>query len=426
MKTPRPHQLEGAEFIAQRKRCALWFRPRVGKTLTAILGLEKLGAHNPLVVCPVSVMRVWRDEFREQGWPEPVLVEGTRAQKVAAIGVIDRPVICSFESAWRIGANQRKWGALVFDESIRLSNWQAKSVSAWMPNGHLTDTVVLLSGAPCPEGLLQVAAQMLICRGVWFTHSDIYSYLREFWSFEAEKYRWVCDEHGHLAEAQRRLNIVGMPKTFEDIGGVDQKLVRFQEVAPPAPVLRRLREIHVSDLPPAQKGLRLQMAANGLDGEGEDIHVSDSFKIDNFCQYLEEQQEQEPGYACVVMCRFVAQVKALQKRLGCPAIHGAVSAAERAKAVEDFQAGKYPVIVCQVQPAKMGLDLSRAREIHYLSNDWSGDARIQSQERATNINKTTPVGIVDWVSAEIEFAVAQAVRNKLDFQMKLIQLKSGT
>lgn len=421
MKTPRPHQLEGAEFIAQRKRCALWFRPRVGKTLTAILGLEKLGVHNPLIVCPVSVMRVWRDELREQGWPEPVLVEGTRAQKIAAIGAEDRPVICSFESAWRIGAHLRKWEALVFDESIRLSNWQAKSVSAWMPNGHLTEIVILLSGAPCPEGLLQVASQMLICRGKWFAHSDIYGYLQEFWSYETEKYRWVCDEHGHLAEARRRLNIVGLPKTFEDIGGVDRKLVRFQEVTPPTSVLQRMREISASDLPPAQKCLRLQMAANGLDGEGDGIHVSDPFKIDGFCQYLAEQQEQEPGYACVVMCRFVAQVKALQARLGCPAIHGAVAAAERAMAVADFQAGRYPVIVCQVQPAKMGLDLSRAREIHYLSNDWSGDARIQSQERATNINKVEPVGIVDWASAEIEFAVAQAVRNKLDFQAALLK-----
>lgn len=419
MKTPKTHQIEGAKLIASRRRCALWFKPRVGKTLSTVLGMEMLGLKNILVICPVTVIPVWQREFAERGWPESKACTGMKHQKIEASAYTAGPVICSFESAWRLPLNQRKWDAIIFDESIRLWNWQAKQVRYWYGNEHLTQCCVLLSGAPCPEGYLQLASQMIICRGQWFGHRDIYSYLQDFWHYNADRYKWECDDQEHLAEVKRRMNIVGLSKSLKDVGAQDEKLLSFMPVEPSIKVVALLRAIAAEELQPNIRALRNQMAANGLTGEAENILVVDGTKAEALCKYIEEQVEQEPDYACVIMCRFRAQVEQVARMLGAAMVHGGVTGKARQQAIDDFQAGTKRHIVCQEETAKMGIDLSRGKEIHYLSNSWSGDSRIQSQERCSNLNKAEPVGIVDWYAHEIECAIANAVRNKEDFQMSM-------
>lgn len=420
MKTPKPHQLRGADFIAERKRCALWWVPRRGKTLATVLGLEKLGRKNVLVVCPVTVMPVWKKEFAERGWPESKVCEGSKSNKLEASKYVEGPVICSYESAWRLPLNQRKWDGIVFDESIRLNNWDAKSVKFWFGNQYLTDVCVLLSGAPCPEGYLQLAPQMLLCRGIWFKHTDIWSYLREFWSYDSETYNWECEDHGHLTEVGRRMNIVGQSGTLKDIGVMDTKLFSYMQAPLSGTQERMIRAVERSAIMPAIKGLKMQMIANGLEGEGEDIRVFDDAKTLALKAYIEDKKNDEPGYSCVVMCRFVEQCIRASELLGGGCIHGSVTGKPRQQQIENFQSGKTQVIVCQVKTVKMGIDFSMASEIHYISNSWSGDDRIQSQERATNLNKTEPVGIIDWCAHAVEYAVAESVRGKQDFQMELL------
>jgi hypothetical protein len=67
----------------------------------------------------------------------------------------------------------------------------------------------------------------------------------------------------------------------------------------------------------------------------------------------------------------------------------------------------------------MGVDLSRACELLYVSNTWSGDDRIQSEERATNMNKSEPVQVTDMciegLDFSIDYAIAVAVRGKKNF-----------
>lgn len=421
MKIPKPHQEEGAKLIVDRLRCALWYKPRVGKTLSTVLGMEKLGLKNILVICPVTVIPVWQREFAERGWPEAKLCIGMKHQKVEACSYTEGPVICSFESAWRLPLNQRKWDAIIFDESIRLWNWQAKQVKYWYGNEHLTKVCVLLSGAPCPEGYIQLASQMIICRGAWFGHRDIYSYLQEFWMYNSDKYKWECDDHGHLAEVKRRMNIVGLSKSLADVGAQDEKLLSFMPVEPSIKVVALLNAIKAEELQPSIRALRNQMAANGLTGEAENIVVVDGTKADALCKYIAEQVEQEPDYSCVVMCRFRAQVEQVAKMLGAAMVHGGVIGKARQEAIDWFQAGRSRHIVCQEETAKMGIDLSKGKEIHYLSNSWSGDSRIQSQERCSNLNKSEPVGIIDWCAHEIEYAIANAVRNKEDFQTTMME-----
>ena len=61
--TPYPYQLEGAHFLAARKRGGLLDGCRVGKTLQGVVACDLVGASNALVVCPGMARTVWGSTF---------------------------------------------------------------------------------------------------------------------------------------------------------------------------------------------------------------------------------------------------------------------------------------------------------------------------------------------------------------------------
>jgi intracellular sulfur oxidation DsrE/DsrF family protein len=173
--------------------------------------------------------------------------------------------------------------------------------------------------------------------------------------------------------------------------------------------------------PPSVRATYAQMLSSGINPDGGVISLA---KVDTIVQFVRERMETEPGFRCVIMCRFTAEILVIANAIGGTCIDGSITGPERQKRISAFQRGVVPHIVCQVTVAKMGIDLSMARTIIYASNSWSGDDRIQSQERCTNLMKTDPVEIIDVVTEGpgfgIDYAVALAVREKKDFNLRLL------
>lgn len=61
--TLRPHQIEGAVWLNERRRGYLAHKPGLGKTRTAIAALQLAHAKRPLIVCPAIVRSHWHAEF---------------------------------------------------------------------------------------------------------------------------------------------------------------------------------------------------------------------------------------------------------------------------------------------------------------------------------------------------------------------------
>ena len=412
MKTPMPHQIAGAEFIAVRKRAALWFLPRVGKTLTTILAMERLKAKRVLILCPKSVQQGWVDELAERNH------FATKAHNSKPNGDL---LVATYEMAWRGTLPQQEWDLVVFDESIKLANWNSKQASVWY-NLPKHTAVVLLSGAPCPEGYIQLANQMIICRGVWFGHRNIWSYIQEYWRFDKEKFKWKCDFPGHLTECGNRMRVIGMSMSREDLGLKDKKFFSYLRIPADKVQLSLAKEINKSDKLDTHKAMYLQMLGSGFSQDKDQVS---SAKIDTIAEYVRDKLATEPNFRVVVMCRFSQEIPLIAQALNAPFIDGSVTGQARDQIIKGFQSDKYKHIVCQVVVAKMGIDLSKARTIIYASNSWSGDDRIQSQERCTNITKHDPVEIIDCVvegqGFGIDYAVAEAVKNKKDFNLNLLR-----
>lgn len=138
-----PYQVEGARFLAERKRALLADDMGLGKSAQAIEACKMLGVGIVTVICPASVRQNWIREF-EKFWPG------------------FRPIVASYDQVVRNGGTD--WcgsgnNALILDEAHYLKTRTAKRTKAiFGPKcdgvGGLVERakhVFLLTGTPTPN-----------------------------------------------------------------------------------------------------------------------------------------------------------------------------------------------------------------------------------------------------------------------------------
>ncbi len=90
---------------------------------------------------------------------------------------------------------------------------------------------------------------------------------------------------------------------------------------------------------------------------------------------------------------------------------GRVAAKDKAKAVSAFQGGASDLFVAKPRSAGRGHDLARAEWVMYYSHGWSLRMRLQSEDRAQSLKKTTSVSYLDIVGADtVDEKIVTALR----------------
>jgi len=109
-----------------------------------------------------------------------------------------------------------------------------------------------------------------------------------------------------------------------------------------------------------------------------------------------------------------AAVKIFQEAgVNCAFVDSTVISTEREEIRQRFQDGELDVVFGQSQVVCEGQDYSRANYTYTFNNCFSGNIREQLVMRTTNINKTTPVEIIDICTEEtLEYKVVQKLNKK--------------
>jgi superfamily II DNA or RNA helicase len=413
MKTPFPHQVKAAEYLARHKRVGyLAMAPRTGKTLSTVLAMISEGVTRSIIVCPLSVIPVWASEMREHGM-EVGTYCGTHKQKMASLKAPH--LVINFESIWRLGLDVTVADVVVLDEAHRVSSLKAKATKFFMAQPPRRSW--LLSGTPMVESPLQMAGQMFSAKGEFFGYSDPMKYLWENWSWNDRAFRFEEVTVGHGRRIRELFGQFALFATAESLG-LPERLYEVVEVEPSdKDELRRLSAVAGVEEP--TKSMREQQAVGGWDQHSQEM--CDSAKSRALCELVRDLNEQ--GDAVLVCCRFVEEVLFLGALLNCATIHGETPLEKREEIRLDLQNGWAKVVVAQVQTVKLGLDFSAANAQVFYSNDYSGETRAQAEDRTRNLAKKTPSRIIDLVCGDVDKAVAKAVRKKENFNHRMLQEK---
>jgi SNF2 family DNA or RNA helicase len=132
----------------------------------------------------------------------------------------------------------------------------------------------------------------------------------------------------------------------------------------------------------------------------------------------------------LIWCRYVEEIKiirdALHQEEKCYSIYGDTDSAMRQRFIDDFQARKFRLMVCQIKTASMGIDLATADTAIYYSNSFSATDRLQSEDRIIHPEKKSPVLYIDLmtnntVDQDVYDALKAKTSSQEEFMNRIIQ-----
>jgi len=171
---PYDHQLDFVEFGLVNSQACNFGDPGTGKTKPAIdLGrlwskFEKID--HILVVAPLPVLWNWEKEIKNNSYHKSVVLYGTMKERRRLLELDVKFYIINYDAIIRKTMLQallsKGFGAVIFDESIKLSNWKTKRTkAAYMLARMAGDNVLLLSGRPVSKGVENLFGQFWVLDG---------------------------------------------------------------------------------------------------------------------------------------------------------------------------------------------------------------------------------------------------------------------
>lgn len=417
-----------------------------------------------LVVCPNTVKGNWADEARGQiaQWtPDAVRYGVIRCdsdrytQWGKDLDTLQRGdaylvwIVINYE-ALRSGKIYSKIESvlkarstlMVLDESQKIKSPQAEQTQAVQTLGQYAARRVILSGTPITNRPLDVYSQFA------FLDKRILGY-PTFTAFKARYARLGgYSVHGrpveiigydHLDELETKVKGYSRRVLKKDCLDLPPKVYERREVALSEgewSLYKQMRDellIEVEGQEVAApvvltKLLRLTQLTSGFvtrpreDGQDPDVFYSPtSAKLDEALEVIDEA----PGKV-IVWCLFHAELDRLRealvgKKVMCVEVHGKVTGADRDEAVRRFQEDpSVKVFLGQVATGGVGITLTAADTVVYLTNSYSWEHRAQSEDRAHRAGQTRSVTYVDLLATgpqggrTVDHAVLEAVLAKRD------------
>jgi SNF2 family DNA or RNA helicase len=336
---------------------------------------------------------------------------------------------------------------LICDESTWIKSHNTLRFKLLRGMLHLFSRRIILTGTPIPQGYIDLWSQMFVVNlgaslGKFITHYRNRYFIDVGYGFSD----WRLVEGGDdLINAQIK------PYVFRgDAPEVRAKLPEItyatREIDLPAPAMqlyRRLEaEFHAelgehTFLSPTAAALsqKLRMVANGTalaDNPNDpapdaarnraQVHIH-SEKINALREIVNELN----GNPLLVFYEFVADRERVCFEFDAPYIGGGVSAAEAAKLVKEFNAGKHPVLVVHPQSGGFGLNLQEAcHNVCWFGPTWSAGSWDQGNARVFRQGQTRPVVVHSIVARGTkDAAVAEVLAGKLRTQAALLDAVRG-
>ena len=238
-----PYQIRAIEYIKDKKRCGLALAMGLGKTvasLTAISDmLDGFVAKRVLVIAPLRVAKsVWPKEVTRWAHLSHLKVSvclGTERQRLAALqATADIYTINRENVPWLVTQYRGKWpfDCVIIDESSSFKNSSSlrwKALRRTLPETH---HMVLLTGTPSPNGLLDVWSQQYLIDYGMSLGRTMTGYKQRFFEQDYTGYRWTL-RAGAANDIQQLMTPSWLSMAAEDYLELPERIDLVESLALP-------------------------------------------------------------------------------------------------------------------------------------------------------------------------------------------------
>lgn len=408
------YQNRAVEFIKSEKRCGLFLDMGLGKTTTSLTAasdmLDMMAVTRVLVIAPLRVANsVWAQEARNWEHLKHLRVSvctGTEKKRMTALHKdADIYTINRENVPWLVKHYGKKWpfDAVIVDESSSFkspSSQRFKALKRVLPE---TNYMVILTGTPSPNGLLDLWSQMYLVDFGQRLGKTFTGYKQRFFESDFMGYKFTPRE-GAPDNIHRILSDKVLSMSAADYLEVPDRVDITTVVELPPKVQRQYDEFErtllaeledggeveaISAAALANKLLQWSNGATYTDDKGNwsELH---SAKLDA----LEEVIETNPDENFLVAYNYKTDLERIKKRFP-----DAVVLDKEQSTIDAWNAGQIKMLLAHPASAAHGLNLQHGGSvIVWFGLNWSLELTQQFNGRLHRQGQQKPVRIIHLVA----------------------------
>lgn len=420
----RPHQMEGADFLAARDTAYLNWEPRVGKTFAAIRACDRVLAKRVLVLCPSIVKSNWKTQFealqREprtvgvatglNGWPETDVV-------IANYDLVSKETSAAIRQIPRVA-----WDVVILDEAHFLKGPTRRTrnvLGKRMDRGsssliRLAKRVWCLSGTPCPNHYGELfpvlkalyPAALLDKRAKSPRSFTLWEFQDRFCTHRTSNFgRTITGSDTNMArDLMGRVAPFMNHKKLKDVAK-DIPKVEMSDMVFSADELTNADRKKLGDLDELMKRELDQMLVESGDElisavNSAGMHIARErqavglLKAGLAAQLADYELYTGQYRKLVIFHHHKAVGQVLSDLLvahGCVWVHGGISQPVRELRVKTFrESPSVKIFIAQINAANTGIDLSVSDDVLIVEPSWVPADNEQAINRVVNITKSSP------------------------------------
>lgn len=431
------YQLKAIDFIKSRERCALFLDMGLGKTtstLTAITDLkDEMSVNKVLVIAPLRVANsTWKQEVEKWKHLEHLKVSvctGTeKARRAALHRDADVYVINRENVLWLVELYKAKWpfDCVVVDESSSFKNPSAKRFRALKKVLPYTNYMVLLTGTPSPNSLLDLWPQMYLVDFGERLGRTITGYRQRFFDQDYMGYRYTirpgCADKIHALLADKVISM-----DAEDYLELPDRIDLTTRVTLPPAALKAYKELEKTLLTELDSGeeveaitaaaLANKMLQMSNGGAYYDEHKNWAEVHKEKLDALSDIVDDNPNENILVAYNYRFDLERLLKRFPQAEVLD-----KQQSTIDRWNRGEIKMLLAHPASAGHGLNLqSGGSMIVWFGLNWSLELYQQFNARLHRQGQTKPVRIIHIVSNEtIDDRVLGVLRDKDATQSSLL------
>lgn len=398
--SPRPHQLELCNWLHNVKRSAQFAFMGSGKTSACLTALENISlienVYPILIIAPLRVARnTWPAEV--QKWTHTAhlitsVITGTPKQRETALATPADIYITNYENLpWLVEKLDKKWPfkTVIADECTRLKGFRTRQGStrakALAKVAHtLVERIVLLTGTPAPNGLLDLWGQ------IWFLDKgerlgkSFSAFCDKWFDTDYSGFNWIAKPNA-AKEIQDAIKDLCITVKADDWFDLDKPVVNKIVLKLPPKSAQLYKEMEkemfmklgdepIEAVSAAAKTMKCRQIASGAiyseDGKWQGVHDEKILALDSII-------EESNGAPIMVAYHFKHELERLERAFPQGRFLDSSPATEA-----DWNKGRIPILFIHPASAGLGLNLQDGGNVLvFFGSDWRMEDHVQVIER---------------------------------------------